>query len=182
LSRTDRIVLPGVRWQEIIEHCTRKLERRYLAGETIEPKAYGLLAGTQRGDTLFVEQVLQARSNLRNEEPYKAHVDMMIEKHPEPSTIPMSRRGWVIDPTEFLEMSERCERDGILVAGTYHMHRTPWGDDRRDTPTPLDAALAASSGMISFIVSMVDPENPLIRAFYEGIVESEIPVRIFTVI
>jgi len=47
----------------------------------------------------------------------------------------------------------------------------------RDTPTTLDAVLARESEMLMFIVSMVKPERPIIRAFYEGIKEQELPVR-----
>ena len=49
------------------------------------------------------------------------------------------------------------------------MHRVPWGDiPRRDTCTALDTALARESGLWAFILSMVDPERPVLRAFFEG--------------
>ena len=40
--------------------------------------------------------------------------------------------------------------------------------------------LAAESRMIMFVVSMVDPQKPLIRAFYEGLLEQEIPIDFVT--
>jgi hypothetical protein len=57
------------------------------------------------------------------------------------------------------------------------MHRVAWPDDPlRDTPTTLDTVLAADSRMLLFIVSMVTPEQPTIRAFYEGNPDREIPI------
>ena len=58
------------------------------------------------------------------------------------------------------------------------MHRVGWEHDRkRDTPTKLDAVLAKDSGLVMFIISMVEPAYPIIRAFYEGVKEMEISVR-----
>ena len=61
---------------------------------------------------------------------------------------------------------------GQELVGTYHMHRVGWEhDSKRDTPTKLDAVLAEGSGLIMFIISMVDPSSPIIKAFYEGVTE-----------
>ena len=58
------------------------------------------------------------------------------------------------------------------------MHRVGWAHDvKRDTPTILDAVLARNSEMIMFIISTVDPEKPVMRAFYEGISDKEIPLN-----
>jgi hypothetical protein len=63
--------------------------------------------------------------------------------------------------------------------GAYHIHVVPWpGDPLRDTPTGLDAVLVKGSMMYSFIISMVDPEKPIIRAFYEGEINAETPICI----
>jgi deoxyribodipyrimidine photolyase len=49
------------------------------------------------------------------------------------------------------------------------MHRVPWSHDpERDTCTELDGEIARGQGQWVFIVSMVDPEDPTIRAFFEA--------------
>ena len=67
----------------------------------------------------------------------------------------------------------------FLLLGAYHMHRVAWQDDPlRDMPTALDTILAADSGMLIFIISMVKVNQPTIRAFYEGKPDLEIPIII----
>ena len=91
---------------------------------------------------------------------------------------PFEKRGWVADPDELQNGLRHFQRKNISLIGTYHMHCVPWGHDRiRDTPTTLDTELGKGSRIIMFIVSMVVPEKPLIRAFYEGIEEKEIPIQ-----
>ena len=42
---------------------------------------------------------------------------------------------------------------------------------------PDHSILAEESGLVMSIISMVDPAQPIIRAFYEGVKEKEIPIR-----
>ena len=59
------------------------------------------------------------------------------------------------------------------------MHIVPWdGDPIRDTPTVLDTILAQDSNLFSFIISMVDIEKPSMKAFFEGVLEKELPLVI----
>jgi hypothetical protein len=179
LEDIKRIALPREVWQEIEAHCTRKLEGNNLPGESREPKAFGLIAGIRLDETLNVTRILPAKKNVRREDPYKTYVDDMVTRYAVPLAQPPSERGWVIDPAELKELYDQCEREELTVLGAYHMHHFPRKDDpKRDTPTLLDRALAKNSGFFSFIVSMVDPSHPRIRAFFEGSSEKEVPVHI----
>ena len=171
------LVMPEHNWQEIQEHCKRKLAGHYLHGESKGRKAYGLVTGTQHGFTLKVERILPATKNVRDEEPYKTYMDKIMRQHAIPSKTPLSSRGWITDPVELKHYYDRCDQDRLVVFGTYHMHVVPWEHDPvRDTPTRLDTVLARNSNLFSFIVSMIDVSRPRLRAFYEGIREKEIPV------
>jgi len=173
------IILPSAKWQEIVNHCTRKLAGDFLPGETEVNRANGILAGVTNESTLTVERVLLVKKNARNVEPLKTYMDMMMTEHAKPSTTPLGQRGWITDPEELRECCEQCEREDINIFGTYHIHMVPWeGDPLRDTPTHLDKVLAENSNLYTFIVAMVDMSNPSIRAFYEGDIDKETPVII----
>ncbi len=178
-DQVSQIILPDRHWRQIAEHCRRKLAGDYLPGESRVRRAYGLVAGTQNGHTLNVERILHVKKNVRDKEPYKAHMDKIMAQHAVPSKTPLSRRGWVTDPEELKECYYKCDQEKLMVLGTYHMHLVPWEHDPvRDTPTRLDTILARNSNLFSFIVSMVDITRPIIRAFYEGLGENEVPIII----
>lgn len=178
-EQVRQILLPVENWQQILEHCERKLEGRYLEGESRVRRAYGLVAGTQNQQILTVERILRVKKSVRDQEPYKTHMDKIMAEHAVPSKTPLSGRGWITDPVELKECYERCDREKLMVFGTYHMHIVPWEHDPvRDTPTQLDTILARNSNLFSFIVSMVDIARPRIRAFYEGSGENEVPILI----
>ena len=175
----DRILLPQNVWQEVIAHCRRKVAGEFLPGESKVNRAFGILAGVQVGRELHVRIVLPVKKNARNQEPLKSFMDKMMEEHAVPSTTPMSKRGWITDPHEFRECLEYCTQKDLSIFGAYHIHVVPWeGDPLRDTPTRLDTLLVKDSKMFSFIISMVDIENPIIRAFYEGKIDQEAPIII----
>ncbi len=178
-DKIDGIALPRHAWQEIVDHCARKLDGNYLDGESREHKAFGLVAGTRREGTWRITRVFPAKKNVRSEEPYKTYVDRVVERYAVPLEMPVPERGWVMDAGETKELYDRCEREGLEVIGIYHMHRTPWKEDpRRDTPTLLDGALAKDSGLFSLIISMIDRDHPRIRAFYEALPEKEVPIHV----
>ena len=178
-EKVAQIILPGPSWEEIMEHCKRKLAGNYLPGESRIQRAYGLVAGTQHEHTLNVERILPVKKNVRDQEPFKTYMDKMMEQHAVPSKTPLSGRGWITDPEELKQCYDRFDQERLVVFGTYHMHVVPWEHDRkRDTPTQLDTVLAQHSNLFSFIVSMVDIAHPRIRAFYEGLKEKEVPILI----
>jgi len=101
-----------------------------------------------------------------------------MDEHAIPSETPLDKRGWVADPEETRLVLENCREHGSLLLGSYHMHRVAWAHDQvRDTPTILDTVLGKGSRLIMFIISMVDPDQPTIRAFMEGDIRREIPIN-----
>lgn len=173
------IVFPAALYATVVEHCGRKLAGRWLPGEEQGPKAYGLIGGRIERERAVVSHVVALRNNFRSRAEFKDDVDRLMDELAVPSVTPLDKRGWVADPLEVLAMERLCEEDGSVLLGSYHMHRVPWPHDLlRDTCTDLDAALARESGLWAFIVSMVDPDRPLLRAFFEGDNAREAPVRV----
>ncbi len=179
LKDAVRIDLPASLWQEILGHCRRKLAGDFLAGETPIRRAYGILAGVLARDIMEVRLVLPVKKNARSVEPFKSYMDKIMAEHAVQSTTPMDQRGWITDPDELMQCFRRCDEEGLMIFGSYHMHIVAWqGDPKRDTPTRLDTVLARGSNLVSFIISMVDEEHPSMRAFFEGRPDREIPINI----
>jgi proteasome lid subunit RPN8/RPN11 len=179
LEQAQKMICPESKWQEILDHCKRKLAGDYLQGESRMPRAYGLVAGIQQGPVLEVERILAIKKNVRDQEPYKTYMDKVMKQHAVPSKTPLSKRGWMTDPTELKACYEQCDQEGLVVFGTYHVHVVPWENDPlRDMPTQLDRILARNSQLFSFIVSLVDTARPTIRAFYEALEAREVPILI----
>ncbi len=174
-----RVLFPAACLQAVYQHCKRKLAGNYIEQESREPKAFGLLAGQQNKLDLRVASCQPFMKNARQVEPYKKYMDEVMDRYAIPSETPISKRGWIAEPGELLYKLKEIKKEGMLLIGAYHMHRVAWpGDPLRDTPTTLDTILAAESGMLMFIVSMVDSSRPLIRAFYEGKPDLEVPIII----
>lgn len=176
-ARVRQIHIPPNIWAEILQHCRRKLAGNFLPDESPVCRAFGILVGHQQEDELRVQRVIPMKRNARNQEPLKTFMDRLMEDHAIPSTTPMDQRGWVTDPQEFKQCLDLCKQEQLTLFGAYHIHVVPWpGDPLRDTPTGLDAVLVKGSNMYTFIISLVDPQQPLMRAFYEGNIEAETPI------
>jgi hypothetical protein len=175
----DQIWLPAWCHATIVDHAARKLDGHYVTGETRERLAFGLIAGTLEGDRAVVTAVFPLLRNLRQVGPYRDEMDDIIGRHAVDSETDNSRRGWAADPLEVLAVDELCDRRGWVRFGNYHTHRVAWPDDpRRDTCTQLDRVLATDSGQWMFILSVVDRERPILRAFYEGCNDNEATIRL----
>ncbi len=169
LDRVATIVFAPPDYDTLLEHVRRKLRGEYLTGEEAERKAYGLLGGRQRETCLDVTNVFPLQRSLRSEPQFKPSVDRLMAEFAVPSETPMERRGWVAHPDEVRNAEQVCDDAGDVVFGSYHMHRVPWSHDTlRDTCTELDSRLGENSGMWMLILSMVDPQHPVLRAFFEG--------------
>ena len=161
--------------QAIIDHCRRKLNGAFLEGEAREKKAYGLLAGISSEDAARITDCRPLLKNARHLEPFKSIMDRSMEDFAVPSTTTLDQRGWVAEPRELLDNLHSFHRLGWKLIGTYHMHLVAWRHDpQRDTPTVLDSELGTGTGLVMLIVSMVVPERPVLRAFYEGDRQSEL--------
>lgn len=173
------ISIDDARRQEIFFHCRRKIEGRYLDGETPDKKAFGLLGGVVEGGRLCVRRVIPLRRNARSAASYKSYMDGTMDRHAVPSETPLPERGWVAEQAELDAALVRLHGEGLRLVGTYHMHRVPWDHDPiRDTPTELDSILGRDSRLFMFIVSMVDPSRPRLRAFFEGDPARELGIEV----
>lgn len=178
LERIEKIVFPAAEFQRLFGHCRRKLRGEYLPDELPDKKAYGLLGGRIEGRSVRVGEVFPLRHNLRNRKSNRETMNERMREHAVPSETPFERRGWVADPKEVMDADRVFGEEGLILFGTYHMHRVPWEHDPlRDTCTEIDRVLAQGSGLWTFVVSLVDPERPIVRAFFESRNEREVPIR-----
>lgn len=169
LERVREIHLTVAQHAALVAHARRKLGGEHLPGETAEPKAFGLLAGQVDGERATTTAVIPLARNLRHEQPYRAQIDALVHALAVPSQTPLERRGWLADPKELIVAQTACDAAGAIIFGSYHMHRVSWpADPRRETCTALDEALARDRGLWMLVLSMVDPERPVLRAFFEG--------------
>lgn len=179
LGAVHTIVFVRREYDELLTHARRKLRGAYLPEEETERKAYGLVAGRHKEGHIEVTHVFPLRRNLRSDPQYKPAMDRLMAEAAIPSETPLARRGWVAHPDEVRGVEHACDESGSVVLGSYHMHRVAWPHDpRRDTCTVLDTRLAESSGLWMLILSMVDPDRPVLRAFFEGRNDHEAQVRI----
>jgi len=176
-----KIILPNSIWLELTGHCRRKLQANYLADEVQEIKAFGLIAGKTENRTLSIGAIAPLKKNSRGLCCQKPYMDEIMEKHAIPSETPLDKRGWIADPQELQEKLREFSKSGFQLIGSYHMHRVAWEHDPlRETPTELDEILGESSRMFMFIIAVVNPDRPVIRAFFEGKESLEVPVSICT--
>ena len=72
-----------------------------------------------------------------------------------------SRYCYNIEPQELFRINRECEENGWQFLGIYHSH-----PDSAAYPSPTDVRLAALwPESLYFIVSLLNPENPEVRAF-----------------
>lgn len=179
INTKSRILVPVKHYQAITGHCKRKLDENYIEGESRERKAFGLLGGRKNNSDYIVDRCFPLLKNGRQLSPYNRMMDSVLAEYAIPSETPLAKRGWVAEPGELLEKIKFMQQHNLLLLGAYHMHRVAWPDDPiRDKPTTLDTVLATDSGMLIFIISMVKVDQPLLRAFYEGNPDKEVPVII----
>lgn len=174
LRAASSIRLPGKLRSALVGHASRKLRGQYRDDETPVRQAFGLLAGIGSSDVLQTAEIFPLHRNLRTDPVVGREIDTVVRKLATDSRTPLEQRGWIAAPEEVIEVQERCDRAGLTLFGSYHMHQVPWHHDPlRDTPTALDTALGRDQGLWMVILSMVDPERPILRAFWEGQPEVE---------
>ncbi|EAP0946914.1 hypothetical protein B7802_28850 [Salmonella enterica] len=177
------IKIPNDIYVKLIEHCNRKLSGLFLPNETEEKKAYGILGGRNNNNELLITELKPLFKNMRETGEYKLYMDDTMVEYAHPSSVtPLDKRGWITDPTELFFILKEFNKNKIEFMGSYHMHKVQWkNNDMRDTPTRVDEILGKDSRTLMFIISMVVPNKPIIRAFYEGDINKEIEVIIETI-
>ena len=169
LEQIREIRVGSAQYATLLAHARRKLLGDHLPGETAERKAFGLLVGRIDGDRAQTTDVVPLARNLRHEALHREQIDALALALAVPSETPLDRRGWRADPKELRAAQRACDLAGTEIFGSYHMHRVGWPEDpRRETCTALDEALARGGGLWMLVLSMVDPDRPVLRAFFEG--------------
>ncbi len=169
IGEVEEVHLSATHYRCLVDHGLRKIRSEHLPGETKERKAYGLLGGQPRDGRVDTTHVFCLARNARFEPAYRREMDDLMTSLAVPSETPLERRGWLTDPAELLDAERRCEGANALIFASYHMHRVSWPHDPlRDTCTAIDTALAKGSGLWVMILSLVDPQRPILRAFFEG--------------
>ncbi len=179
LVEVEHILFPEDLYRDLVGHARRKLDGRYLAMEEQAPKAYGLIGGRLADGHGEVTHVVPLLRNHRDHAHLKPVLDQVMDELAVRSETPLDRRGWVSDPREVLAADELFDRAGSVLLGGYHMHRVPWEHDPvRDSCTEVDTELGSGSGLWMFILSMVLPDRPILRAYFEGDNDREAAVRL----
>lgn len=175
----EEIIFPQDLYWQLVAHARRKLDGQYLAGEERAPKAYGLVGGQLFSGHGEVTHVVPLLRNQRDEAHLKPVLDQVMDDLAIRSETPLDRRGWVSDPLEIAAADDLFDTAGAVLLGGYHMHRVAWEHDPvRDSCTEVDSELGANSGLWMFILSMVDRDNPVLRAYFEGDNGHETRVRV----
>lgn len=173
----SKIFLGDQERQVLLAHCMRKLNQQYIENEVQERKAYGLIGGHVKEGVLYIGQIAPLYQNSRSMGEDKKHMDSMLGEHAQASETPLEKRGWVADPIETITIINDFDSNDLELVGAYHMHRVAWDNDpTREGPSALDTELAKESQLFVFIISLVKPELPVIRAFYEGFPDQEIQI------
>jgi hypothetical protein len=175
VASVSEVLFPRDLYGAFVEHCRRKFRAEYEPGEHHERQAFGLLGGAveRGGERIVISHVFPLIRNMRHSELYADDITALMEKiGPGSAEFPNCARGWVSNPRELMAAERTCDRSGSVLFGNYHMH-TMSGD----RCTPADRQLGEGNSMWSFIVSMVDTERYIVRAYYEGRNEREAPIR-----
>lgn len=68
---------------------------------------------------------------------------------------------FTVDPTEHLRALQHAERRGWSLAGVFHSHPRS-----EAVPSPTDVACALEPEWVHVLVSLEDPGDPAVRAFW----------------
>jgi len=71
-----------------------------------------------------------------------------------------SRYRYNVDPDDLLRIYRECDANGWDFLAIYHSHT-----HTQAYPSPTDVRLAAWPEAVYIIVSLADPENPVLKAF-----------------
>jgi proteasome lid subunit RPN8/RPN11 len=133
--------------------------------EALPAKAYGLVGGK---DPHHPESIYPCSTNLRNTPEWKSVFESFGDFYKDPD------RGFVISPDEYRQVLEKMEAAGQSFVGVYHSHRC-----HHSEPSQLDMALHVDPTVLSYIVSVVDPDKPEIKIYrLERTVYAQIPFRV----
>lgn len=137
----SEIFIPEQFYQELIHVCVNALPH----------KAFGLISGT---DVFHPKTLHPCRTNLRNEPEWKRVFESFGDFYKDPDL------GFVISHPEVKGVMEAIDARRESFIGVFHSHRF-----LRAEPTKIDLFLSSDSNLLSYIVSVVDPSNPVVGVF-----------------
>ena len=156
-----------------------------LCVDALPEKAYGIIAGIGGngvGDG-WTDQVgsrgqdgLEGQEGLKEQKGYKVEEIYPLQTNLRPDNEKINGifqsygefycdkdRGFWIDKREQFEVLKRIAEKNLKVIAIYHSHRC-----RLATPSQVDIDLHYDSSALSLIVSVVNPEQPEVKAFEIG--------------
>ncbi|WP_315284721.1 hypothetical protein, partial [Fusobacterium hwasookii] len=99
IEKAKIVKIPRSIYDKMLEHCYRKLEKKYYDYELQEQKAYGLLSGEVLDDeSVLIKNIYPLYKNGRYED--KERMDKKMKEFAIPSETPLEKRGWVVDNKE----------------------------------------------------------------------------------
>ncbi len=119
--------------------------------DALPHKAFGLVGGT---DIYHPITLYPCRTNLRNEPEWKHLFESFGEFYQDPDL------GFVISHPEVKTVMEAIESRNESFIGVFHSHRF-----LKAEPSEIDVYLNSDPGLLSYIVSVVDPSAPEVGVF-----------------
>ncbi len=129
-------------YQELVKLCV----------DALPDKAFGLVSGT---DIYHPTTLYPCKTNLRNEPEWKSLFESFGEFYKDPDL------GFVISHPEVKTVMEAIDSRNESFIGVFHSHRY-----HPAQPTEIDICLNSDPGLLSYIVSVVDPSAPELGVFH----------------
>jgi len=136
------ILIPELLYQELIRICV----------DALPHKAFGLISGT---DLYHPKAIYPCKTNLRNEPEWKSIFESFGEFYQDPDL------GFVIAHHEVQTIMDSIDARGESFIGVFHSHRF-----LRAEPSEIDIFLNSDPGLLSYIVSVVNPSSPEVGIFH----------------
>jgi proteasome lid subunit RPN8/RPN11 len=147
-----------------------------LCVDALPEKAYGIIAGNggKSDENGLTDQVeLGSQGGMKDQNGYKVEEIYPLQTNLRPDNEKINGifqsygefycdkdRGFWIDKREQFEVLKRIADKGQKVVAIYHSHRC-----RLATPSQVDIDLHYDSNALALIVSVVNPQQPEVKAF-----------------
>jgi proteasome lid subunit RPN8/RPN11 len=137
----ERISISGAAYNRLVRICL----------DALPSKAFGLVGGS---DIYRPATFYPCTTNLRNTPEWKQIFESFGEFYKDPDL------GFVITPAEVKAVLDTMAARRENFIGVFHSHRY-----LPATPSEVDIALSSDLGLLSYIVSVVDPAAPKVGVF-----------------
>lgn len=152
-SRQPAVVIDAALYRQLVRLCI----------EALPHKSYGLVGGV---DLYHPKTLYPCCTNLRNEPEWKSVFEAFGEFYRNPDL------GFVISASEVKAVLDVMKARSEAFVGVFHSHRF-----LRAEPSEIDIYLSSGHGLLSYIVSVVNPSAPEVGVFcIEGTGYRRVPV------